>query len=528
MKRVPQPSTGVTTALIYTRVSSDEQAREGVSLDAQLAECRRYAAAHGWVIGGEYQDVLSGTRDDRPQYQALLGQVRIHRADARPVTVVVAALDRFGRRVLERVRCREELKALGVPVHSVREHGEVPDVVANMFAAMAQEEVRRLGERVSASRRHLSAQGWMPPGRASWGYKWRSATAEERAAGAPATVLDVDSDAAPYVKEAFARLARGESVRSVGRWAAELPASARGGRRLAFKVMCDLARSPTYVARPAHGESDVLARPMTRWPTLISDEMWHKAQEAINRHGKTPRQASGRYLLTGLLRCPRCGARMAGRSRYNAPAKYKPQYYCTGYLRGANAPDSACRWTTPQRSLDPIVLDHVSIVLSALGQPDIETSLRRAWDHLASASTNDSAERIAALERHAEKARKRLAEAARLLVDGTLDKHGYEAMRDEERAALEAAEKEVARLRRIAPAASLPPLDTVLREAGGWSRPILEADVLAQRQVLAALVEEIRPIRGDRRGEYTAHIAWSAVGIVLEKAATMLKNQTAA
>jgi site-specific DNA recombinase len=64
------------TALIYTRVSSEEQAREGVSLDAQLTECRRYSAQHGWILGSEFQDVLSGKRDDRPAYQALLTEVR--------------------------------------------------------------------------------------------------------------------------------------------------------------------------------------------------------------------------------------------------------------------------------------------------------------------------------------------------------------------------------------------------------------------------------------------------------------------
>src|SRR5918997_483028 len=90
-------SMALTTALIYTRVSSDDQAREGISLDAQLAECRRYAAALSWIIGNEYQDVLSGSRDDRPRYQALLADVRRLRAEGRRVAVVVAALDRFGR-----------------------------------------------------------------------------------------------------------------------------------------------------------------------------------------------------------------------------------------------------------------------------------------------------------------------------------------------------------------------------------------------------------------------------------------------
>src|SRR4051794_26228179 len=109
-RQAKSPSSSVTTALIYTRVSSDEQAREGVSLDAQLAECRRYAAQKGWVLGSEFTDVLSGTRDDRLQYQALLAEVRRLRSEAHPVVVVVAALDRLGRRLLERVRAREELK----------------------------------------------------------------------------------------------------------------------------------------------------------------------------------------------------------------------------------------------------------------------------------------------------------------------------------------------------------------------------------------------------------------------------------
>src|SRR5215211_6933060 len=172
-------STSVTTALVYTRVSSEEQAREGVSLDAQLMECRRYAAQHGWVLGPEFQDVLSGKRDDRPAYQALLAEVRRLRAEGQPVVVLVFRLDRLGRRILERVRCREELKTLGVPVHSVREGGEVSDLVANILASVAEEEIRTLGERVSVAKQHIAAGGWYVGGRAPWGYRMRPATAEE-------------------------------------------------------------------------------------------------------------------------------------------------------------------------------------------------------------------------------------------------------------------------------------------------------------------------------------------------------------
>jgi len=82
-------STALTAAVIYTRVSSEEQERDGLSLAAQLADCRRYVAARGWVIAAEHQDVMSGRRDDRPSYQALLADVRQLRREGHNIVVVV-------------------------------------------------------------------------------------------------------------------------------------------------------------------------------------------------------------------------------------------------------------------------------------------------------------------------------------------------------------------------------------------------------------------------------------------------------
>src|SRR5215211_2000388 len=104
-RRPPTTSHAIITALVYTRVSSEDQRREGVSLAAQQTECRTYIAGQHWTLGGEYQDVLSGTRDDRPGYLALLDNVRQRRQAGEAVAVVVFRLDRFGRRLLERVRC---------------------------------------------------------------------------------------------------------------------------------------------------------------------------------------------------------------------------------------------------------------------------------------------------------------------------------------------------------------------------------------------------------------------------------------
>ncbi len=248
MKRVAQPSAGVTTALIYTRVSSEAQ-RDGASLDVQLRECRQYAASMGWAIGHEYTDIASGKRDDRPQYQEMLTAIRAMAVQGRRAAVVAWRLDRLGRRILERVQRREELKRLGCETHSATEGGVVSDITANVLAAVAEEETRVLGERVRGARRQLRDRGWHPVGWPAWGYRWRAATQPERARGAPAKVLEPDPATAPFVLEAFERVARGETVRHVAGWVAGLPSAARGGRALAYPAVRNVLRSPVYIGR---------------------------------------------------------------------------------------------------------------------------------------------------------------------------------------------------------------------------------------------------------------------------------------
>ena len=177
-------------ALIYRRVSSREQANEGVSLEAQLKEARAYIVGHpGWMLDEEYEDVESGRRDDREQYRRLLLDIRGHRLAGRRVVLVVAALDRLGRNVAERVRVWDELKRLDVPLYSIREGGIQTEFTYNILAAVAQEESRKIGERVRSSSQYFISMGWRSIGRVAWGYRLRDATAAERALGSPKRVL---------------------------------------------------------------------------------------------------------------------------------------------------------------------------------------------------------------------------------------------------------------------------------------------------------------------------------------------------
>src|SRR5215216_880386 len=485
--KTPHEVQNLPTALIYTRVSSEEQAREGVSLDAQLTECRRYAAQHGWMLGSEFQDVLSGKRDDRPAYQALLAEVRRLRAGGQPTAVVVFRLDRLGRRILERVRCREELKVLGVPVHSVREGGEVSDLVANILASVAEEESRALGERMAAAKQHLTGNGWFITGQEPWGYRMRPATSEERAQGSPMTVLEPNPVEVPWVQEAFHRTGEGQTLRAVHRWVASLPSEVRGGRVFAFQTFRNVLVSPVYIGRLIHGSDDVLARPLARWEPLVDDATWQRIRDYVDGHRRLPRQASQQYLLTGLLRCPICGCRMGGKARKHRSRSYR----CCGVNLGANAPVPGCAITSLADQVEQAVLAEVLPLIerAVSSLPELRQALERAWAALRTPATlrDELQERQRQqLVRKAEQARGRLTKAAVLFADGDIDKSGYELLRDKARIDLDAATEELARLQAVEPRVALPPLATVLAAAEGWGAAMRGGDIAAQREVLAA------------------------------------------
>ena len=76
----------------YYRVSTPAQRKSGLGLEGQQLAVRRYIDACPGELIGEFTDVMSGSRDDRPQFQKALWLCRVY--DAK---LVVAHLDRMSR-----------------------------------------------------------------------------------------------------------------------------------------------------------------------------------------------------------------------------------------------------------------------------------------------------------------------------------------------------------------------------------------------------------------------------------------------
>ena len=133
----------------YYRVSTDNQGRSGLGLEAQRAAVGAHVAgAHGDVTA-EFVEVESGRKRDRPQLALALAAARTHRA-----VLVIAKLDRLARNVHFVSGLMEsgvEFIAADMPT--------VNRLTVHMLAAVAEEETRMISARTKAALATAKARG---------------------------------------------------------------------------------------------------------------------------------------------------------------------------------------------------------------------------------------------------------------------------------------------------------------------------------------------------------------------------------
>jgi site-specific DNA recombinase len=159
-------------AVGYVRVSTNEQATEGASLDVQESRIRSYCEARGWELARLYRDEgLSGKNLDRPGIQALLSDLT-----GNGVTVVVVLkLDRLTRSVRDLGTLIEDLfRRNGVELASVEESLDSSNangrMVVNLLGTVGQWEREVIGERTKSTLDYKRSRGeWC--GRIPFGFR---------------------------------------------------------------------------------------------------------------------------------------------------------------------------------------------------------------------------------------------------------------------------------------------------------------------------------------------------------------------
>ena len=156
----------------YTRVSTAEQADEGVSLDAQAAKIRDWCARAGHGEPSlESDQGLSGKRaDNRPALQRALDAVCRGRG-----ILVVYSLSRLCRSTRDAMDIAERLKRAGAHLVSITEAIDTTTAMGEFFftvmAALAQLERRLIGERTKEALHHKRRNGQKLGGLSPFGYR---------------------------------------------------------------------------------------------------------------------------------------------------------------------------------------------------------------------------------------------------------------------------------------------------------------------------------------------------------------------
>ena len=137
-------------AALYTRVSTEEQAQEGFSLDAQMSRLEAYCESMGWEIAGRYREEgHSGrTSEKRPEYQRMMSE-----KDDWDI-VLVLKMDRIHRNSVEFAKMISDLKESGKDFCSMNEDFDTKTAMGrftmDLVQRIAQLESEQIGERVKA------------------------------------------------------------------------------------------------------------------------------------------------------------------------------------------------------------------------------------------------------------------------------------------------------------------------------------------------------------------------------------------
>jgi DNA invertase Pin-like site-specific DNA recombinase len=133
----------------YLRVSTDRQGRSGLGLEAQRQACAAFLNGGSWTLLGEYVEVESGRKSDRPKLAEAMAQCR--RTGA---TLLIAKLDRLARDahfLLGLQKAGVEFVAADMPTAN--------RLTIGIMALVAEEEARMISARTKAALAAAKARG---------------------------------------------------------------------------------------------------------------------------------------------------------------------------------------------------------------------------------------------------------------------------------------------------------------------------------------------------------------------------------
>lgn len=435
----------------YVRVSTEEQALHGLSIEAQTEALENWAAANGHKIHDVYTDAGISARkpaSKRPELQRLLSDVQAGKGDL----VVFTKLDRWFRNIAEYYKVQEVLERHHVDWKTIQEDYDTSTASGrlkiNIMLSVAQDEADRTSERIKAVFDVKRQKREPLTGDSPTGYKIEG----KRFVKHPETAEAVDRFFRTF-------LATGSVVRSMDE-------AERSGLRIPYPLAHKMLDSPAYCGR-YYGVDGMT-------PAYITPEEFDKIQ-SMRRRVVRKTVKNRVYLFSGLISCGDCGSRMGG--RVNSRRNYL-YYNCTAHYRKASPCEN--RVNLGERKIEAFLLE---VLQDKMGRLKLEAPKLSPAD-----TARDYRGEISSL-------RTKIKKVSRLYVSGIVSFEECRADHELYTAQIQALEKEEALRKKPEPSAAKELL------SGGWRAMYQNLCPEKKQEFWRMLIREIR-IHPDRHIEY--------------------------
>lgn len=199
-RRVRRTPKNPQAVVVYARVSTEEQGKSGLGIEAQIGQCQRLIKSEGLHAEGTFTEVISGKvdPDERPQFQKAIAL-----ANETGASLMIAKLDRLSREVYHVSRYLHDSTT---PRLIVADRPHASEFEINIIASLAQEERRLISERTKSALAVRREQG-MDLGQA--GRKAAAKKARELTEDAIARAKELKSQGLSFSRIAVALNAEG-------------------------------------------------------------------------------------------------------------------------------------------------------------------------------------------------------------------------------------------------------------------------------------------------------------------------------
>ncbi|MGL6105026.1 recombinase family protein [Romboutsia sp.] len=418
---------------IYCRVSTTEQAEEGYSIDEQNIKIREYCEKEGHEIYNLYEDRgISGKNiTNRPGIKQLLHDATKNKFDL----VIVWKLNRISRKLLDILNIVDLLNRHNIAFRSLTESFETETATGklqlNIMGAIGEFERETIAENVKMGLLARAKEGrWN--GGVVLGYDLVEISNEGKKR--KNTILKINEVEANTVRRIFELYSQGYGYKAVVNRINKEGHKTKRNSVFAVSTVKEILQNPVYIGKIRYNvrqdwskkrRNNINANPILSegiHEPIIDVETWNKVQVILKERSKKHNKIyDSEFPLTGILRCPVCGA---GMTINRSTAKRKDgtrrinEYYSCGNWK--NKGTSVCNSNSIRTEIaDEYVLGKIMELIND------ESILSRVVDNInknKSTKLKPTLEQLGQIDKEIEKLTGKKNKNIELFEDGILDK----------------------------------------------------------------------------------------------------------